>query len=205
MLEAMQWTSFIQTFHVGGLTAYLARFLHRQGIDYSEFYNKLYEYLKQIPWFKQELAENKKYFNTWFTTGRTQHPKIGTLDIPGALLYYRMALLLYHQDRIGWTYDCITDFMQQHFPMDYLDELLSFQQHVIYDYQSLKMLPCSKSFSQDFLGYIQDGTELDQSVEYVFETKETPKSPEAFLESIWFGKRRNFGRANIVNISGNVA
>ena len=205
MLEAMQWTSFIQTFHVGGLTTYLARFLHKQGIDYSEFYNKLYEYLQQIPWFKHELAETKKYFDMWFTTGRTQHPKIGTLDIPGALLFYRMALLLYYQDRIGWTYECIKDFMQQNFTVDNLDELLSFQQHVIYDYQGLKMLPLSKSFSQDFLGYIQSGSDLDQPAEYVFETKETPKSLEAFIESIWFGKRRSFGRANIVKITGNVA
>lgn len=95
--------------------------------------------------------------------------------------------------------------MQQHFPIDHLDELLSFQQHIIYDHEGLKKLPYSESFDQDFLGYIQDGTDLDQPAVYVFETKETPKSPEAFLESIWFGKRRNFGRANIVKITGNVA
>ena len=46
MLDTLVWSSFIQTFQINGLTTYIARYLSKQGIDYSEFYENLYEWIK---------------------------------------------------------------------------------------------------------------------------------------------------------------
>jgi hypothetical protein len=53
-------------------------------------------------------------------------------------------------------------------------------------------------FDYDFLGYILDDTPLKNTVKYKFEFHESKDiSLDRFLENIYFGRKRNFGKALI--------
>jgi hypothetical protein len=51
-------------------------------------------------------------------------------------------------------------------------------------------------FDYDFLGYLQEDTELEVPTKYKFDFLEAKDiTIERFLENIYFSRRRNFGKA----------
>ena len=70
------------------------------------------------------------------------------------------------------------------------------------DYRDLPALPQTHTFDYDFLGYIQDNAVLESSTIYKFDTAEDPAmSEDRFLENMYFGRKRNFGKTNITRIT----
>lgn len=199
MIDLFVWNSFIQTFHINGLTTYLARYLSRQGVGYEEFYDKLYAYVNEDPWFKKEFQETKQYYEVWAETGRANHPKVGGLiDIPGWNLHNRTTINLHNERKIDYAYEVIERFMQQTYQSDQLSELLRFQRNSTLIFEHMKSLPIIEDFHYDFLGYIQDGSELNTPVRCTFSTVEDQNMEfQLFLESLWFGRKRNFTRLRI--------
>ena len=64
------------------------------------------------------------------------------------------------------------------------------------NYDTISEFPYSKNYDYDFLGYLLDNTALETSVIYKFEFHENKDiSLDRFLENIYFGRKRNFGKA----------
>ena len=63
----------------------------------------------------------------------------------------------------------------------------------------ISTFPYTKTFDYDFLGYLLDDTTLEIAVTYKFEFHESKDiSLDRFLENIYFGRKRNFGKSLIV-------
>jgi hypothetical protein len=205
MLDTMVWNSFIQTFHINGITTYIARYLARaHDIDYSEFYDALYEFVQQDSWFQQQFAETRQYFRNWTTDGRINHPRIGNIEVFGWNLVHRTTLYMQQQGRINHVFEIIDRFVRSQYTVDsnILDQLLSFQRRYVIDYKDLPLLPVSHKFDYDFLGYLLDGHELAQPCTYRFDTVEDrTMSQDRFLENIYFARKRNFGKATVTRVS----
>lgn len=199
MLETMTWTSFIQTFHVNGISTYIARYLYKaHGIDYSDFYDKLYVYLQALPWWREEFSTTKSYYQEWFENGRIRHPKVGRMEVVGWNLYNRTTVNLLAQGKLADTYAMLKDFISQHYQVPALDELILFQQWYVIDHGRMNEYPQRIHFEHDFLGYIQDNTDIDAPVLYEFDTPEDKTmSLQTFLENFYFGRKRNFGKSRI--------
>jgi radical SAM superfamily enzyme YgiQ (UPF0313 family) len=87
MLDTLVWSSFIQTFHINGLSTYIARYLAKQqDIDYSKFYEDLYAWVQKDSWFRLQFLETRSYFENWMTKGRIDHPVSATLKCLGGTL-----------------------------------------------------------------------------------------------------------------------
>jgi hypothetical protein len=68
MLDTMQWNTFIQTFHINGMSTWLARFVHKYlGVDYPEFYQALEQHCQTHAWLNTELNKTRDYFKNWLT------------------------------------------------------------------------------------------------------------------------------------------
>ena len=204
MLDTMVWNSFIQTFHINGLTTYIARYLARaHGIDYSEFYDDLYEWVQQDSWFQQQFLETRHYFWNWTTDGRINHPRIGNIEVFGWNLVHRTTLYMQQQGRINHVFEIIDRFVRSKYTVhsDILDQLLMFQRNYVIDYKDLPQLPVTKQFDYDFLGYLLDSTELATPCAYHFDTVEDKTmSQDRFLENIYFGRKRNFGKTTVTKV-----
>jgi len=201
MLDTLVWNSFIQTFHINGLTTYIARYLEKaHGIDYSKFYDDLYFWVQQDAWFQTQFAETREYFANWARYGSINHPPISSVQVFGWNLVHRTTLYIQQQNRLTHVFDLVDKFVKSHYNVDMnvLDQLMQFQRNYVVDYCNLKYLPTKQNFDYDFLGYIQDDTLLQQPCTCVFETTEDhDMSLEHFLENMYFARKRNFGKTII--------
>jgi putative methyltransferase len=201
MLDTLVWSSFVQTFHINGLSTYIARYLAKQqNIDYSKFYEDLYAWVQQDPWFQQQFAETRSYFANWMTKGRIDHPRIGNIEVFGWNLMHRTTLYMVKDKMINYVFESLDKFLNTHYNIDSAvkDQLLQFQRNYVIDYRDLGTYPVTKTFDYDFLGYIQYDIELENTTVYQFDTAEDKTmSEDRFLENMYFGRKRNFGKTAI--------
>ena len=201
MLDTLVWNSFIQTFHINGLTTYIARYLAKaHDIDYSEFYDSLYKYIESDAWFQQQFDETRSYFRNWTTDGRINHPRIGNIEVFGWNLVHRTTLYMQQQQKINHVFDIIDNFVRSTYTIDsnILNQLLQFQRNYVIDYKDLPALPIQQKFDYDFLGYLLDNSDITTTCMYQFDTNEDKTMGiERFLENMYFGRKRNFGKTTI--------
>jgi hypothetical protein len=198
MLDSQIFSWFMQTFHINGLTTYTSRFLAKQGIDYAEFYEKLWNYLINDPWFIEERDSVRRYYRNWMTDGEINHPNVSNIEIHGWNIIHRTTLHMHLDRKYDYVFKLLEDFVTTNFNLDVtlLAQLLDFQKNYVINYDSISEFPYSKNFDYDFLGYLLDDTSLETPVTYKFEFHESKDiSLDRFLENIYFGRKRNFGKA----------
>lgn len=204
MLDSQLFSWYINTFHVNGLTTYISRLLHKtHGIDYEEFYTKFFDYLQSDPWFIKESTELRQYYRNWMTDGKIRHPNISNIEVHGWNIVHRATLNIHAERKYDYVFDLISKFVRETFDFDakMIDQILTFQKHFVINYDRISEYPMVMPFDYDFLGYLQEGTELNTPVKYeftFFEDKDI--TIERFLENIYFSRRRNFGKAWINKI-----
>ena len=201
MLDSQTFSWFMQTFHINGLTTYISRFLHKNaGIDYSVFYDKLWNYLITDPWFVQECKELRQYYQNWMTAGKINHPNISNIEVHGWNIIHRTTLNMHLNRKYDYVFDLIEKFVMSEFNIEHdcLTQLLQFQRNYVVDYDRISQFPYTVNFDYDFLGYMLDNSELKTTVTYKFDFHESKDiSLDRFLENIYFGRKRNFGKAVI--------
>jgi len=201
MLDSHMFSWYINTFHINGLTTYISRFLNKQkGISYEEFYDKLYDYLKLDLWFIKERDEVRMYYKNWMTDGRINHPNISNIEVHGWNIVHRATLNLHADRKYDTVFRIVEKFVKESFNLDLelADQLIKFQKFFVIDYDKIDHYPMDLSFDYDFLGYVQEDTELVIPTTYAFEFFEDKNiTIERFLENIYFSRRRNFGKACI--------
>ena len=201
MLEGHVFNWYINTFHIMGLTTFVTRFLGKKfQVDYSEFYDKFWQFLQQDAWFRAEQAEVRHYFQNWMTQGRIDHPRIYGIEIHGWNIIYRTLLNIHAQHQYDHVYDLIEQFVTQNWPCGELDQLLEFQKSYVVNYDAIDTYPRRQTFDYDFLNYVRGTGPLDQAQTYVFEFADVGISRERFLENLYFARKRNFGKATITQV-----
>ena len=199
MLDSHIFSWYINTFHINGLTTYISRMLNKKhNLQYSEFYDKLYAFLENDPWFKQEHDEVRQYYTNWMTDGNIDHPNISNIEIHGWNIVHRATLNLHAHRKYDYVFDLITKFVKETFDFDenFLDQIIKFQKHFVINYDNIPNYPMIVDFDYDFLGYLQDDTTLNSPSTYKFDFLESKDiTIERFLENIYFSRRRNFGKA----------
>jgi radical SAM superfamily enzyme YgiQ (UPF0313 family) len=201
MLDSQVFSWFMQTFHINGLTTYISRVLEKRlDIDYSTFYDQLWNYLSDDSWFIQERNELRKYYQNWMTDGKINHPTISNIEVHGWNIIHRTTLRMHRDKKYDYVFNLIERFVKSEFNINepWIDQLLQFQRNYVVNYESILEFPYTQKFDYDFLGYILDDSKLECAVDYKFEFHESNDiSLDRFLENIYFGRKRNFGKSLI--------
>lgn len=201
LLDATIFSWYMNTFHINGLSTMLARFAHKfENIDYKEFYDKLFSYLEKDSWFKKEIEDTKKYYREWFSNGIFNHPKIGNIHVSGMNLGQRTAIAIHTEKKYNEVFKLLENFYLETFPLhkQYFDDLFKLQKNYFIEFSQIKNYPKIIKMNHNILGYIQSNESLNEKVECFFEFYEDKNmSLNRFCENLWFGRRRNFGKAYI--------
>ena len=201
MRELQLFNCFIDTFHINGLTTFVSRFLQKKyQIDYSTFYNKLYDFLKTDPWFAGEIADLRVLYDKWMTVGKLAHPGISNIEIHGWNLNHLTTIRIHAYNKYDHVFNMIERFLKEEFLVDpeLLSQLVRFQSKYVINFEKRHEYPYKEKFNYDFRGYLLNSTELYKEVTYDFSFYEDKDITKArFLESIYFGRKRNFGKAVI--------
>lgn len=199
MLDSHIFSWYINTFHINGLTTYISRFLNKKhGVTYESFYDKLHDYLQSDPWFVKERDEVRQYYRNWMTNGKIDHPNISNIEVHGWNIVHRATLNLHAHRKYEYVFEVIRKFVKESFEFDpnLLEQIVKFQKHFVINYDSIPHYPMVLDFDYDFLGYLQEDTELEVPTKYKFDFLEAKDiTIERFLENIYFSRRRNFGKA----------
>jgi putative methyltransferase len=204
MLDTLVWNTFIQTFHINGLTTYISRFMRQyKKIDYAEFYDRLEQRISSHAWLHEQFEQTRHYFQNWTVKGRADHPDIAGVQIFGWNLVHRVTLLMQQQGRIASVQHWIEQFVRQEFDLDahLANQLLDFQRNYVINHADMRTLPKIRTYDYDFLGFIQDASNLEQVCTLCFASIEDKNmSLTKFLEGMYFYRKRNFGKTIITRI-----
>lgn len=199
MLDAQVFSWFMNTFHINGLTNYISRFLHKyQNVSYKEFYETLFEHIKQDPWLSSEIDRIKEHYGNWSKHGRIDHIPIQGMEIHGWNLVHSTIINMQSEKKVQHVFDVIENFAKQNFDIDdeMFDQLINFQRLYLIEHASAIQYPKKINLDYDFLSYIQGTGNLEQTAIYEFDFPEDKHMTLArFCEQIFFARRRNFGKA----------
>jgi radical SAM superfamily enzyme YgiQ (UPF0313 family) len=200
MLKAAQFSWFQISFHINGLSTYLARFVNKyMGESYKDFYEKLWAFIEMDPWLKSEIDRIEYYFNNWLQNGVIEHPPISGMEIHGWNLIHSTTIQMHSCGKNTHVVNVMEEFMRETYSSidpELMETILDFQGNYIVDSSNLQSYPRYMDSKYDILGYLQGTNELTDSTTYRFEFPENPDmSLEMFCEKIFFDRRKNFGKA----------
>jgi len=201
MIDAQVWSWFINTFHINGITNYISRVLYKlQGIEYSKFYELLYEYIQKDPWLNSEIERIRDHYSKWTEFGRIDHDPIQGMEIHGWNLIHSTVINIQSENKHYHIFKLIDNFLYNNFNLDHdlHKELITFQKIFLIDYNKISEYPKVLNFKHDIPGYVQDAVNLQSyfSCSYEFDFPEDKnQSLQRFCEQIFFARRRNFGKA----------
>lgn len=202
MIEAQIYSWFLNTFHIDGITSYVSRFLYKfKKLDYSEFYEDFYKFIKEDEWLSNEIENLKKYYKSWTENGRIDHPPIGKMEVHGFNLIHSTIAKIQLENKYDHIFHLVERFIKRNFYWEekLLRQLMEFQKNYFIDYNKIKTYPKKIEYDFDFLGYLQDDKPLNNSVIVSYDFPEDKEmSLLRFCENLYYGRRRNFGKAWIV-------
>ena len=204
MLDAEVFSWYINTFHINGVSTLLSRLVYKyQGVDYSKFYDDLFEFLQQDSWFVQEMQEVRQYYKNWMTQGQIRHPDIGGIEIHGWNLIHRSILNMHVHHQYDNIFERLEQFMQRYdLPQDLLADVMRFQRRYLVAYDSISSYPQQLKLDYNIWEYITTDANLEKAtVTYHLDfPEEKTMSFPRFLELFYFARRRNFGKASIERV-----
>jgi hypothetical protein len=204
MLEAQMFSWFINTFHINGLSTLLSRFVYRyQGVEYSDFYEELYQFIQNDAWWQKEQAEVFHYFHSWMRNGKINHPNIG-IEIHGWNIIHRTVLNLHAEKQYEAIFNMLSRFMQRYdLPQDMFDSLMRFQRRYLVAHDDMNSYPEQITLDYNIWEYLTFGHDLEKrSSSYLLDFPEDKTmSLSRFLELIYFARRRNFGKTTVERVT----
>jgi radical SAM superfamily enzyme YgiQ (UPF0313 family) len=196
MLDLLVWNVMIETFHIGGITTSVARFLTKYcRITYANFYDRWFQYLQKDPWMSEQLSITKSLYQTWFTDGMVID-SVGTVPITGINLVNRLKMLLHYSGEIDRMFILLDQFLRNNYQLEakLQQQLLEFSKCMVLQYHQLQKPTYKKTFDFDFVSYLRHGDNLHAKVTFEFWTSESKNMTyQRFLENFHYGKKRNFG------------
>jgi radical SAM superfamily enzyme YgiQ (UPF0313 family) len=206
MLDAEIFSWFINTFHINGVSTLLSRLVYKHlDIDYSVFYDQLFEYLQHDDWYVKEQGEVRQYFSDWMSQGRLRHPEIGGIEIHGWNLIHRSILNMHVENQSENIFDKLEAFMQRFdLPADLLASAMQFQKKYLIDYNKMHEYPQKLKLDYNLWEFMTfDEPLVKAPVVYHLDFPENKNmSFPRFLELFYFARRRNFGKATVDTLEG---
>lgn len=199
MNDCQVFSWFQNTFHINGITNYISRVLHKKyNVDYSEFYDGLFQYIKQNEWLNSEIERIREHYYNWNTEGAIDHVPIQGIEIHGWNLIHSTIINIANLNKHDEIFDVVEQYLRTTYDIDesLLNDLMMVQRNYLIKYNDCQSYPKKIELHHDIFGYVQGTAELTDAAAYEFDFPEDKEmSLQQFCEQIFFARRRNFGKA----------
>lgn len=203
MIEAQIFSWFINTFHINGISNYIARFINKkQKVSYKDFYNDLFAFLKTRQWFDKEMQETRFHYSSWMKNGRVQHASVAGIVVNGTNIMHRTIMNIHEKELYNFIFNELKSFIDVYYPTHYTDDLIKLQYNYFIQFSEIASYPKTVVFENDIYGYLLFDSELDNTSTYKFlYTGDINLTLGTYLQKIHYDRRMNFGKAKIVKYS----
>ena len=199
MVEAYKLAWFVMTWHTGGFSQMVARFIKKyKNISYKEFYKNFREFLKTNEFWNNEEMEMSNIIHNWYSNGEPIKSIVGPVEVSAPTNQYRTIFKVHNDNRYELFYNLIGEYLKiYNLPKDLETELLHLNGCVVSKFRDLSDYQITLNYN--LLDYIIDmDTELEHKetiidVNYPHDPIRS-KDLAWFMESIFFARRRSFGK-----------
>lgn len=199
MVDAYKLSWFLITWHTGGFSQYVSRFIRKyKGESYKNFYTKFRKFLETDDFWKNEEEQMSKIIYNWYKKGEKIMTKVGKIKVSAATNQYRTIFKVHDQQLYQHFYEKLNEFLLTYnLPKKIHEDLIKINKCIIANPRKLNNY--SIKLNYDILSYINNITDelkYNKIIVDVFYPHDIEKSKniEWFLESIFYARRRSFGK-----------
>lgn len=199
MVESYKLAWFVMTWHTGGFSQYIARFMRKYfDIPYDIFYKEFREFLKSDSfWLKQE-DDMTKIIKNWYLNGDEIISELGPIIVTASTNQYRTLFKIHLEKHYEKMYGLIEHFLNRYdIPTEIYVDLTKLNRCVVSKQRDLKDYEIHTKYN--ILEYILDMdiklNEKNQKVSVTYPHDPIRSKDLAwFMESLFFARRRSFGK-----------
>jgi hypothetical protein len=199
MVEGYKLSWFLITWHTGGFSQYVARFLRKySNVSYSEFYKGFREFLQTDEFWKAEEDELYNIVKNWYMDGKEIVSQLGPVTITASTNQYRTLFKIHYDEIYDKMYELIDKYLKSFNLIDDLhSDIIQLNKCVVSKQRNLKNYKIQTKYN--ILEYILDeNAELIKAkstieVEYPHDPVRS-KDLAWFIESLFFARRRSYGK-----------
>jgi hypothetical protein len=209
MVKAYMFFWLINTFHVSGLAQLYARFLNKHhNIGYDEFYDKLEKYFDNIEWYQKAKSIVETTYRKWLNDGQPTYIKIDDVGMNHLIMSFHTVINLHHLENHDEVHGYIENFISENYTIEpmLLQDLQILTRNYVTKRSQVTDYPKVLSLNTNIIDYLFtkinkiDYSDYSATVSYT-EDINLPKS--IYLENIYFGRRRAFGKNSIKQLITN--
>lgn len=204
MIDAAVWGWFMTTFHMGGITNFIAEYLDREKIcAYDQFYSGLFDHINRWAFMMQQLQNETSMYERWFSTGDPPEQYVGDMAISTQNLMHGTLFALHYHGMVPDLWRWVAEYVNQWFQDQTLSQdLLSFQRNYFVDLSNMSIYPKNHDFQYNWNTYFANQETLSRcSRQLVFDHGLVGPVHQYkitdLLELLWFRRRSNFGKCRI--------
>jgi putative methyltransferase len=204
--SVVNWNLF--TWHVGGYSNLVTRFLHRyKNVSYQDMYTRLFDQARQHEWYRVLEQQQIDVLCDWFEHGRcTLDSGIPNVKLYGnSIIFHTRMLLSLHPEIAAKWYDLLNNFVAEfELEQSLHQDLMDLQQHLIVPLNERDSYPRVRQYQHNLWQYLNDHTsELHNTPTALeFNFGEPAMSDTEFVERVFWSRRRRFGQATVTQITG---
>jgi len=179
ILEATNFSCWIIAFHSFGITNLVSQAALAKGISYKQFYDGLYEIVKQDEYFKDYFAKFTEHSKQWYETGDSKLEKISGLNYSANNSLWHLASKIYFDDKFQHIFNIIKKYL---ISLGVFNEnIFNIQKHIPISFNKQDAYPLK-------LLYNNRTVNLSNSFEPV-------KDIQQFINNIYYKREFAFGTA----------
>lgn len=199
MVEAYKLSWFLITWHTGGFSQYIARFYTKYlGISYKEFYQNFRDFLYENEFWRCEEENMTTIMKNWYMNGEEIKTKLGPITITASTNQYRTIFKIHYENKYNIMYNLIESFVERYNMEDTIKkEIFKINRSIVVRQNEIKNY--NLNFDYNILDYInnEDTTlqKINNNVSVLFRHDPIRSLDMSwFLESIFFARRRSYGK-----------
>lgn len=199
MVEAYKLSWFLITWHTGGFSQYISRFLRKyKDESYEDFYTKFRTFLDTSEFWRNEEEMMGNIIKDWYSEGKEIVTKLGPIEVTAPTNQYRTIFKVHLDEMYDTMYELVNSFLKTYeLEDDIYSDLIKLNTTLVSKHSNLDNFNIQTEYN--LFEYI-----LDMDVQ--LERKQTeleityPHDPIRskdlgwFMESIFFARRRSFGK-----------
>lgn len=199
MVEGYKLSWFLITWHTGGFSQYVSRFLRKySNLSYSEFYKGFREFLQTDKFWKSEENEIDKIVKSWYLDGKEIISQLGEVTITASTNQYRTLFKIHYEELYDTMYELINEYLKTfNLPNELYLDIIQLNRCVVSKQRDLKDYQIQSKYN--ILEYIlNEDSKLENittivGVEYPHDPIRS-KDLAWFMESLFFARRRSYGK-----------
>lgn len=204
MVDAYKLSWFLITWHTGGFSQYISRFIRKyKGVSYKEFYTEFREFLQNDKFWKAEEENMTSIMKDWYSDGKQIVTDLGPITITAATNQYRTIFKVHLENLYDHFYSLINKFIERYqLPDDIHQDLIKLNQCIVAKQRNLINYEIqTKHNLMEYLLKIDTKLQQTTSVVEVTYPHDPVKSKDLawFMESIFYARRRSFGKNYVRN------